>query len=241
MSNSPKDKAAKAITAENIKKYQEERQGLEVDLLDEVLKSRSIAWKVAGGFFVLALAASLATGIVVHRYSQPLPTNLMVAQTDGQYTRLTLMPERASLDAELDMYWASQYVVHYETYDYYNAQVHYDAIGLMSDPSVADAWRKANYSGESALDKVYGDSQMKRVTINSRTVNTKAGIATIRYSTQIKYKNRPLPDPPKHFIATVAYNYNKQLMTAAQRDINPTGFQVMSIDIHEESLGNGAR
>ncbi|WP_225776487.1 type IV secretion system protein [Pseudomonas sp. Marseille-Q5115] len=233
------DRTGDAVTRENMAKFQAERQDLETELLDEVLKSRSTAWRLAGGLFALTVIAFGITGLVIHRYSQPLPTNFMVAQADGQYVRMTTMPEATSLGQQTDIYWASQFIIHYETYDYFNQQTHYDAVGLMASPDVADEWRKARYTGDKALDKVLGDSQMDRVTINSRYVDAAHGVATIRYTKQTKFKSRPLPEPPKHYIANIGYNYKKTLLTAAQRDINPAGYQVMSIDIHEESIGNG--
>ena len=43
----------KGLTKEAIKEFNESRKGLEVDLMDEVLKSRRTAWMVATGSAVV--------------------------------------------------------------------------------------------------------------------------------------------------------------------------------------------
>ena len=47
----------KGLTKEAIKEFNESRKGLEVDLMDEVLKSRRTAWMVATGSAVVTVFA----------------------------------------------------------------------------------------------------------------------------------------------------------------------------------------
>jgi type IV secretion system protein VirB8 len=63
------------LTREAIKEFNESRKGLEVDLMDEVLKSRRTAWMVATGSAVVTVFALSLVGYVVHKYSQPIRTS----------------------------------------------------------------------------------------------------------------------------------------------------------------------
>ncbi|WP_226855345.1 hypothetical protein [Enterobacter asburiae] len=65
------------LTREAIKEFNESRKGLEVDLMDEVLKSRRTAWMVATGSAVVTVFALSLVGYVVHKYSQPIPAHLL--------------------------------------------------------------------------------------------------------------------------------------------------------------------
>nr|UMW97412.1 hypothetical protein [Escherichia coli] len=68
------------LTREAIKEFNESRKGLEVDLMDEVLKSRRTAWMVATGSAVVTVFALSLVGYVVHKYSQPIPRTSANAQ-----------------------------------------------------------------------------------------------------------------------------------------------------------------
>ncbi len=68
---------ATPTTANDLEKYKEERQGLEVDLLDEILGSRQRAWKVAGWVIRVGLFGMALAGFVVWRYSQPVPEHCL--------------------------------------------------------------------------------------------------------------------------------------------------------------------
>jgi len=69
------------VTADDLEKYKEERQGLEVDLLDEILGSRQRAWKVAGWAIGVGLFGMALAGFVVWRYSQPVPGGFPPAES----------------------------------------------------------------------------------------------------------------------------------------------------------------
>ena len=227
------------VTADVLETYQEERQGLEVDLLDEVLGSRKRAWQVAGwgiGFAFLSLALS---GFVIWRYSQPVPEHLLVAnQQTGGVQEVSLLPDQTTSFGEaIDAYWVSQFVVHHEGYEFYSAQADYDFISLTATGEVADAYQK-RWSGADAPDQKLGDSEMTVVNVSSVILDRDHGIATVRYTTTRKYRSRPGAEPPKFWIATVAYRYEAKLMTARQRFINPLGFRVAAFRPTAEATEN---
>ncbi|KGD42920.1 virB8 family protein [Burkholderia pseudomallei] len=229
----------KPITADAIETYKQERAGLEVDLMDEVLLSRRRGWQVgiagiAIGFFGMALA-----GFTIYRYAEPIAQYIL--NTDpktGSLQQVSILPgQTTSLGEAIDSYWVAQFVIHHESYNFYTAQADYDFISLTATGEVA-AQYKALWSGDKAPDKVLGDSQMTTVAVSSVILDRDHGIATIRYSTTKKFRDRPEPEPTVHWIATVAYKYDTKLMTAKQRFINPAGFQVLAFRPNTEATEN---
>jgi len=228
----------KPVTRSDIEAYKAEREGLEVDILDEVLSSRKTAWWLVGGMFGITVGALAISGLVIYRYSQPLPTNLMTFnETTREFQEVSYLEKKATYGEEMDKFWISQWVIHRESYDFYSGQVDYDAIGLMSSPEVAEPYQKL-YAGPQALDKVLGDSQNTRVKVYSVILDAEHGVATVRYTTTKKYRSRPLAEPPEYWIGTVAYTYDNILLDAKQRLINPPGFRVLSWRKNAEVAGN---
>jgi type IV secretion system protein VirB8 len=225
------------VTREDVEKYRAERRGLEVDVLDEVLLSRRRAWQVASGFGALAAVAFIMAGGTVLRYSQPIPEHMLWMNKDtGEVQQVALMRGETTYGDVIDSYWVSRYVVHHESYDFYSAQADYDAVGLMSSGQVADDYQQ-RYRGTDAMDKRLGDSENTVVHVTSVILDREHGIATVRYTTTKKYRQRPLPEPTQYWIATVAYKYVVSPMTATQRYINPLGFCVTSFRTNAESVG----
>lgn len=227
-----------AITRERINEYEKERRGLEVDLLDEVLKSRKVAWVLASGLCVLAVVSLGLAGFVVHRYSQPIPEHILTLNKDtGVVQQVSLLPnQKSSYSQVVDTYWVSQFVRHYEAYDFYSAQADYDAVGLMASQRVADPYKK-QFAGPHGKDKRLGDSLTTRVHVSSVILDNKAGTATVRFSTQNKHRDRPLAQPKKEWIAILAYKYENFPETAKQRFINPLGFRVLSYRVQPVAVG----
>jgi type IV secretion system protein VirB8 len=225
------------ITANDIEKYKDERQGLEVDLLDEVLTSRKRAWQVSAsaigfGFFSLTLA-----GFVIWRYSQPIPEHMLLMDPNtGAVQQVSLMPDETTSYGEVvDSYWIAQFVIHHEGYEFYSAQADYDFINYTATGEVADSYQKL-WNGADAPDKKLGDTEMTRVNVSSVILDREHHVATVRYTTTRKYRARPGDEPTKYWIATVGYRYANRPMTAKQRFINPFGLQVLSFRPNAEAM-----
>lgn len=232
-------KGAMPITADALEKYKEERQGLEVDLLDEVLMSRRRGWQVGAAGMAFGALGLLLAGFVIWRYSQPVPEHMLVANPQtGGVQEVSIVPGQTSSYGELiDSYWIAQFVIHHQGYEFYTAQADYDFINLTAAGEVADKYQKL-WNGADAPDKKLGDSEMTTVNVVSVIPDREHGTATVRYTTTKKYRSRPTPEQPVHWIATVAYKYEKKLMTAKQRYINPLGLQVLAFRPNTEATEN---
>ncbi|WP_045757467.1 type IV secretion system protein (plasmid) [Xanthomonas albilineans] len=229
-----------AVTRDTIDQYRQERRGLEVDILDEILLSRKRAWMVAAGFGVLSVAAIGLTMFIVDRYSQPLPQHILAwDRQTGAVEQLSLTKDTKSYDEITDSYWISQFVQHYESYDFNIAQLDYDAVGLMASPEVAEQYvARYKWGTTDAIDKRVGDSENTRVHINSVILDPASGTATVRFTTTRKVRQRPTSEPPQYWIAIIGYKYEKSLMTASQRNLNPLGLRITSYRVNSESANS---
>uniref|UniRef100_UPI002B05C67C type IV secretion system protein n=1 Tax=Citrobacter koseri TaxID=545 RepID=UPI002B05C67C len=82
-----------------------------------------------------------------------------------------------------------------------------------------------------------GSPERTTVHINSVITDREHGVATVRFTTQQRIRQRPNPEPPRYWIATIAYEYKALPMTAQQRYINPLGFRVTSYRKNAENVG----
>ncbi|CAI9899191.1 TPA: virB8 family protein [Pseudomonas aeruginosa] len=229
-----------AITKADMATFQEERQNLETDLLDEVLKSRRAAWWVATGLGALAGVALAVTGFTMYRYSQPVPAHMLVMNTDGTIQQVSLLTPQSSYGDVADTYWVSTFIRHYESYEFNTAQADYDATRLMAAPDVAEDYQKRyKWGTKEAMDKTVGDRKSVKVKVSSVILDRETGIATVRFSTTEKYRTRGADEAPQYWIATLSYRYDNMELTAAQRYINPAGFRVYSYRVNAESVANG--
>jgi type IV secretion system protein VirB8 len=227
----------KAISREDLSKYHEETQGLERDMVNEILTSRSRAWKIAGAFFIFAVISMITAVGVIIRFAQPLPAYLTTINKDtGEVSQVKITRDQATYGDIIDQFWISQFIIHRESYDYDSIQVDYDAMSLMAYGDVADDYLSM-FKGPNRIDRRLGDSERTTVHINSVITDRKHGVATIRFTTQRRMNQRANPDLPRYWIATIAYEYKALPMTAQQRYINPLGFRVTSYRKDAENVG----
>lgn len=228
----------KAITRADMDQYRKERGSAEVDLLDEVLLSRRRAWQVACGGLGFGLLAWIVAGGTMLRYAQPLPEYMMTLNNStGELSQVSVVPQTVTMKESTDQYWVSQFVIHHESYDFYAGQTDYDFMRLTAVGQVADDYMK-QYRGAHPKDKVLGDSQSTTVHITSVILDSKHEVATVRYTTTTRFRDRANAEPAQYWIATIGYSYNPhKLMTAEDRYINPAGFEVSSFRPNSESVG----
>lgn len=86
-----------AISREDLNKYHEETQGLERDMVNEILNSRSRAWKIATAFFVFAVVSMITAVGVIIRFAQPLPAYLTTINKDtGEVSQVKITRDEAT-------------------------------------------------------------------------------------------------------------------------------------------------
>ncbi|WP_455481898.1 virB8 family protein [Bartonella sp. B35(2025)] len=228
-------KEAKPVNAERLNSYYEESRGLERELINEFIKSRRTAWRVAGAVGVLGFLGIMC-GVV--GFSQPIPAPLVlrVDNTTGAVDVVSVMREHETSYGEVvDKYWLNQYVLNRETYDYDTIQLNYDTAALLSAPTVQQEFYKI-YEGENARDQIL--SNRARIVVKVRSIQPNGlGSATVRFTTQQHNSNGTI-EPKQHQIATIGYTYVSVPMKSSDRLLNPLGFQVTSYRADPEILLN---
>ncbi|WP_317993952.1 type IV secrection system protein TrwG [Bartonella gliris] len=228
-------KQAKPVKAEQLNSYYEESRGLERELINEFIRSRKTAWRVATVVGIFGLFGMMC-GVV--GFSQPAPTPLVlrVDNTTGAVDVISVMREHETSYGEVvDRYWLNQYVLNRETYDYDTIQLNYDTAALLSAPTVQQEFYKI-YEGENARDQVL--SNKARITVKVRSIQPNGqGQATVRFTTQ-QYDSNGTVGPKQHQIATIGYTYVGAPMKSSDRLLNPLGFQVTSYRADPEILLN---
>ncbi|GAA5096058.1 type IV secrection system protein TrwG [Bartonella acomydis] len=230
-----KKQQAKPVKAEKLNSYYEESRGLERELINEFVKSRKTAWRVASVVGIFGLFG-MVCGVV--GFSQPAPTPLVlrVDNTTGAVDVISVMREHETSYGEVvDRYWLNQYVLNRETYDYDTIQLNYDTTALLSTATVQQEFYKI-YEGEDARDKVL--SNKARITVKVRSIQPNGrGQATVRFTTQ-QHDSTGSVGAKQHQIATIGYTYVGAPMKSSDRLLNPLGFQVTSYRTDPEILLN---
>ncbi|GAA4657801.1 type IV secretion system protein [Bartonella pachyuromydis] len=228
-------KQVKPVKAQQLNSYYEESRGLERELINEFIKSRKTAWRVAGAIGLFGLFGMIC-GVV--GFSQPAPTPLVlrVDNTTGAVDVVSVMRDHETTYGEVvDRYWLNQYVLNRETYDYDTIQLNYDTTALLSAGSVQQEFYKI-YEGEDARDKVL--SNKARITVKVRSIQPNGrGQATVRFTTQ-QHDSNGAAGQKQHQIATIGYTYVGAPMKSSDRLLNPLGFQVTSYRVDPEILLN---
>ncbi|EJF87071.1 virB8 family protein [Bartonella rattimassiliensis] len=225
----------KPVKAKQLSSYYEESRGLERDLIDEFVRSRRAAWRVASAVGIFGLFGMIC-GVVGFSQEAPTPLVLRVDNTTGAVDVISIMREHETSYGEVvDRYWLNQYILNRENYDYDTIQLNYETTALLSAAAVQQEYYKI-FDGENARDKLL--SNKARITVKVRSIQPNGyGQATVRFTTQQHESNGTI-GPKQHQIATIGYTYVGTPMKLSDRLLNPLGFQVTSYRSEPEILLN---
>jgi type IV secretion system protein VirB8 len=213
-------------------------RSLDQDFLTEILTSRSKAWRVAVGAFVLAFLAVGALASLMLSYTPQPPYVVRVNDATGEVENVSRLGDaQEDYGPRIARYFVTQYVLSCEGYDWRTLQNMYDRCGLFSSPDVQQQYH-AKFeddprTGREALDKKYGEHT--RLIINVRSITPGPNrTATVRFT---RSEMGPQRSPnTEQFIATIAYRFvNAPMPESVIRD-NPLGFQVISYSTAVETL-----
>jgi len=130
-------------------------------------------------------------------------------------------------------YFLWQYVRHREGYSYAEAQSNFDAVSLMSTPSV---------------QKEYDDGFKISNPVSPQAVLGKDGSATLRWVStaflgdklaQVRFellaRKGDVALPPQRLVATIAFDFATNKLSSEAINVNPTGFIVTSYHVDAEA------
>ena len=206
--------------------YFQQVESYSADRLRSALRSRRIAWTVAGGSMVLAAAACLAVAALAP-LKTVVPVVFRVDNVSGMVDRVYDVRggEMAATEAERRFFlW--QYVRHREGYVAAEAQYNFDVVNLMSTADVqqryAEWFRGSNpQSPQVALGRA-GTSMVSWVS----TSFLGPKLAQVRYVQQDRKGDQLLP--VRRMVATIGFDFARGSTTGSAVNVNPDGFLVTS-------------
>jgi type IV secretion system protein VirB8 len=194
--------------------------------LRSALRSRPLAWTIATGASVLAVAAVSAVAALTP-LKRVEPFVVRVDHATGAVDVMTALTgaDRVSYDEAVTKYFLGQYVRARETWLPSAAEANFRQVSIMSTPAEQERWaaffRPANP----------GSPQVALGAANSAEVEIRAisfvnrQVANVRFR---KITRQGQASATADWIATLTFAYTKAPMAEADRLRNPLGFQVTS-------------
>jgi type IV secretion system protein VirB8 len=198
-------------------------------------RSLRVAWIVAGVAAVIALLEAIALVSLIP-LKREVPYTLMVDKETGYIQALhPLDAERLTADAALTRSFLVQYVIARESFAADTVQSNYRKVGLWSAGTARDqyltAMRSNNPTSPLASLPRGASIDVEVRSISSLNENT----AFVRFTTR---QTNPggQQQLTQDWVATISFQYTAADMSAADRLINPLGFQVVRYRKDAEAL-----
>ena len=218
-------------------------KAFETTRISEIKRSRTIAWYVALGAVLVAIAEAVAiAGLTPLKETKPYV--IRVDNNTGATDIVTMLENGKETQSDVvARYFAGLYVTKLESYDWYTIQNQYDDVMLFSDSNVKNQI-KNRFKQPDAPHKLYKENNRIEVKIHSIS---KIGdnLLQIRFVKSLVPTNGGSYDPvtnqtspasiDKKYIATLAYEYVNVPTLDDIRRVNPLGFTVKSYQVNEDS------
>lgn len=217
-------------------KYFEQR------LDEENLKSKRIAWTAFGAMTLVSIALAIAVMIMMP-LKQTAVKLLVVDKNTGLPSEITALGNIASGDLRqitgaeaLSKYFANQYIIARDSYNYYSVRGQFEAVQLYSTPEVFDDYYR-RFFGENSIEKQLGRNRVMEVNVVSitpqniptRFKDREDGGITVqaRVEKQIREGDQVLSR--NSGVVTMTFGFDDDLhMDEKARNMNPFGFTVTS-------------
>lgn len=204
--------------------------------IDEIEKSRTIAWRVAGASLLTTIFISIAM-VFLMPLKEVEPYLVRVDNNTGQTDIVTVLANAESdYGEEVAKFFAANYVRLVEGYDWYTVQATFNKALLFSDTDVQNRLNN-KFASAQAPHKIHQEKERVEIDIDNvtfigenliqvrftkRVVPTNGGV----YNAQ---ENRLQPAPiESQAIATIGFDYINVPNVDEVRLINPLGFAVKS-------------
>jgi type IV secretion system protein VirB8 len=217
------------VTAQHASKYFNDAMDWETSQIVSVQAGAKRDRRVSTGAFALAGLAILAVvGLT--------PLHRVVTQTvfvdkltgDAQVATVLDTQQTASINEQVDMYWATRYVKARESYYYPLIQQSYDTTRALSTDEVVAPYIQ-QFEGRDSKDKRLGNNTIERINIISARPS-ESNVAIVDYEVETRRgDNNAITKPPERYIASVRFEYRPPTIATKQKDRveNPLGFKVV--------------
>lgn len=216
--------------------FMEAAQNFETSRIEDLKKSRKLAWKIAIVCTGVTSISIFAFLVALLTRPEPEPTIIQVDKSTGSTMVLRSVKDTSDKYSEvINRYWLANYVRIREDYDWFTIGTQFDAVLLLSEPNIG-----AEYS-----NKVKSDSaplallkDRGRIEAKIQSIAFIGDLAQVRFTTEKKSVNGENLDgsPVQKWIATIGFKFAAGLMTDQQRMVNPLGFKVISYRVDPEVI-----
>ena len=220
------------MTRDEFQTYLEESKGLERDFIEEQVRSKALAWRVAVASWVL-LGLALGGYMLLLPLKKVEPYVVRIDNATGAVDIVTVLREAPQSFGEVvDKYWLNKYVLNRESYDWQTLQSTYDTAVLLSAEAVQGEV-EATFDGSQARQKVLGERV--RYIVKVRSITPAKDTAVVRFVRTRHIEGAE--DVDESLVATIGFQYVSAPMKEADRLVNPLGFQVTSYRVDPENVG----
>ncbi len=209
------------------------------DRAREVAASRKLAWIVAGVAATIALLEAIAL-VALTPLKTVVPYTLLVDRQTG-YVQAVKPLERETIapDTALVRSFLVQYVIAREGFDIDSLKDTYTKVALWSAGEARSRY-VANMQGANPVSPLATLPRRALIEVQVRSVSSlTADTAMVRFST-IRTDPGAQGQVPQLWAAVIKYRFSGAAMSAADRMINPLGFQVLRYRRDAEVLSNTA-
>jgi type IV secretion system protein VirB8 len=198
-------------------------------------RSRRTAWIIAGVAALIALLEAIAL-VALIPLKREVPYTLMVDKETGYVQALhPLDAEKITADAALTRSFLVQYVIARESFAADTVQSNYRKVGLWSAGTARDQYVAAMRSGN-PTSPLASLPRGASVDVEIRSISSlNENTAFVRFTT-IETNPGGQQQLAQNWVATINFRYTDAQMSAADRLINPLGFQVVRYRKDAEAL-----
>ncbi|MEA3061042.1 MAG: type secretion system protein VirB8 [Sphingomonadales bacterium] len=211
---------------ESLDAYYAEAASWNRDRQEALRNSRRIAWWVATGASVIAVAEALAL-ILLTPLKTVVPYTLLVDRNTGFVQALKpLDPDKVAPDAALTQSFLVQYVIARESFDIDMMNENYRKVGLWSaEQARSDYLNTVQVSNPQSPLVLYPRTSVVETRVKSVSPVGR-NVAMVRFDT-IRRDAGGQVQLPRPWVAVIRYRFSGEPMKLEDRFLNPLGFQVV--------------
>jgi len=224
-----------AMNEDDLDEYYRQAESWADDRQRAADRSRRIAWIAAGVAASIALIEGFAL-LALIPLKRDVPYTLLVDRQTGYVQALEPLEEsRITGDAALTRSFLVQYVIARESFDIDSLQEDYRKVGLWSADDARQRYM-AQMQASNPLSPLADLPRGATIDVEVRSVSSlSANTALVRFST-MQTDPGAQPQLAQHWAAVLTYRYTEAEMSAADRLVNPLGFQVTRYRKDAETL-----
>lgn len=218
--------------------YFKEAKSWDDDKVNELKKSRRVAWYVAGSAVTvtLMLGGALLTLIPLHTIE---PYVVRVDSSTGIVDQVVKIRDaKSSYDEIMSKYFLRRLVTLRETYTRAQLESNYKQAVLFTAPK-ARAELKQAFSFENPRGPYKRYGELGTATLQFKNISfISPNVAQVRY---VRLDQKSGTETASHWVATIEFRYVSQPASEEARGINPLGFQVTNYRNDPEALVEEAK